>query len=40
MLERLFQHKRGETSDYEEELPEDIDPELRQRLQALGYLGG
>jgi arylsulfatase A-like enzyme len=40
LLERLARHRQGETNDYEEELPEDLDPELRKRLQALGYLGG
>jgi arylsulfatase A-like enzyme len=39
-LKRLLQHHGGELNDYEEEVPEDVDPELRKRLQALGYLGG
>ena len=40
LLLRLAQHRRGEVNDYEEEVPEDVDPDLRKRLQALGYLGG
>jgi hypothetical protein len=39
-LKRLLQHHGGEMNDYEEEVPQDVDPELRKRLQALGYLGG
>lgn len=30
---------RGSTASFEEEVPADIDPELRRELEALGYLG-
>ncbi|MDX1630321.1 MAG: sulfatase [Thermoanaerobaculia bacterium] len=40
LLDQRLQLLRAGLSGLEEELPEDIDPDLREQLRALGYLGG
>jgi arylsulfatase A-like enzyme len=40
LLARIARHRRGGSDELEEEVPEELDRELRERLEALGYLGG